>query len=62
MNRTAKDASDVVTELLNGDPEIWLGSSENTLIINATSFRGLDLFRDGDEEIIADRLKCILGR
>ena len=62
LNKTTEDTSKIVTELVNGDPEIWLGSSGNSLILNVTSFRGLDLFCDGDEKIIADSLKGILER
>lgn len=62
VKKTATETSEIVEELMNGDPEIWLGSRGNNLIINTTSFRGLELFRDGDEKIIADRLKGILER
>lgn len=60
--KTPAETSEIVKELMTGDPAIWMGSRGNSLIINITSFRGLMLFVDGDEEIIAERLKSILTR
>jgi len=57
---TPAKTSEIVKELMTGDPAIWVGSRGNSLIINITSFRGLKLFDDGDEKIIAERLKSIL--
>jgi hypothetical protein len=62
IKKTPAETSEIVAELMNGDPEIWPGSSGNNLLIHATSFRGLDLFYDEDEKIIADRLKDILRK
>jgi seryl-tRNA(Sec) selenium transferase len=60
IKKTPAETPEIVAELMNGDPEIWPGSSGNSLLIHATSFRGLDLFCDEDEKIIADRLKDVL--
>ena len=60
-NKTPAETSEIVKELLSGNPEIWLVSRGNSLIINITSGRGLSLLVDGDEKIIADRLKSILS-
>ena len=61
INKTPAETSEIVKELLSGNPEIWLVSRGNSLIINITSDRGLSLLVDGDEKIIADRLKSILS-
>jgi D-glucosaminate-6-phosphate ammonia-lyase len=62
MKKTAKDAFKITKELMNENPAIWLKSSKNNLIINVTSFRGLELLCDGDEKIIANRLRKILSK
>jgi L-seryl-tRNA(Ser) seleniumtransferase len=62
VTKTAAETSQIVTELMNGNPEIWTASSGNSLLINATSFRGLELFWDEDGKIVADRLKDVLGK
>jgi len=60
--KTPSETSEIVKELMTGDPEIWPEPRGNSLIINITSFRGLMLFADGDEKIIAERLKSILSK
>jgi len=62
IDKTPKETCAIVEELMNGDPEIWPGYQGNTLTIYTTSFRGLKLFADGDEKIIAERIKSILSR
>lgn len=59
-NRTEEDGRKMVRELMSGDPEIWLESRGNSLIVGITSFRGLMLFHEEDLEIIADRLRSVL--
>ncbi|MFQ6054044.1 MAG: hypothetical protein ACE5OO_07455, partial [Candidatus Bathyarchaeia archaeon] len=59
--RTPAEASEMVEELMAGDPAIWVGSSGNRLIVNVTSFRGMPLFDDEDERIVAERLKTVLS-
>jgi L-seryl-tRNA(Ser) seleniumtransferase len=61
LKKTAEQTAEIVDDLMNGDPEIWPGRDGNRLLINATSFRGLELFCDGDEKIIAERLVDILA-
>jgi len=58
--KTPEETYEIVRELMTDDPAIWVGSRGNSLLINITSFRGLMLLVDGDEKIIADRLKSIL--
>jgi len=62
LTKTAEETAGIVKDLMNGDPEIWPGRDGNRLLINATSFRGLELFCDGDEKIVAERLEDILAR
>ena len=56
-NKTPEETYEIVKKLLAGDPEILPGYEGNNIIINITSFRGINLLHDGDEEIIAKRLK-----
>jgi len=58
--KTPEETSELVRELMTGDTAIWVGSRGNSLLINITSFRGLMLLVDGDEKIVAERLKSIL--
>jgi L-seryl-tRNA(Ser) seleniumtransferase len=55
-----QESGDIVKTLMEEDPPIWASANENHLVINITSFRGLMLLKDKDEEIIAEKLKKIL--
>lgn len=57
---TPDDAKSIKGELMKGDPEIWVEADKNSIVINITSFRGLMMFGEEDEKIIADKVKKAL--
>jgi L-seryl-tRNA(Ser) seleniumtransferase len=60
--KTPEETLQIVKELMSGDPEIWTEPRGNSMIVWITSFRGLLLFADGDEKIIAEKLRYILSK
>ncbi len=54
--KTSGEVKKIRDELMNGEPEIWVESKDNSLIINITSFRGLMMFDEGDDKIVARRI------
>jgi seryl-tRNA(Sec) selenium transferase len=59
--KTTKEVEKIRTQLMDGDPEVWVETDHNSLIINVTSFRGLMMFDEQDTHIIADKVSKILG-
>jgi L-seryl-tRNA(Ser) seleniumtransferase len=60
--KTPEEVFKIVKELMSGNPEIWTECNGRSLIVWGTSFRGLMLIDDGDEKIIAERLRDILSK
>jgi seryl-tRNA(Sec) selenium transferase len=58
--KTPEEAKAIRSELMDGNPEIWVETERNSLVINITSFRGLMMFNEEDLKIVADRIKKIL--
>lgn len=48
-------ASEMVDALREGDPSIWVDTHANALVVSVSTIM------DGDEHVIADRLKCLLA-
>jgi L-seryl-tRNA(Ser) seleniumtransferase len=60
--RSAEEVNRIRDELMAGEPEIWVETKGNSIIINITSFRGLKMFSDSDGRIVAKRLNQVLRR
>jgi L-seryl-tRNA(Ser) seleniumtransferase len=58
---TPDDAKRIRGELMEGDPEIWVEASKNSIVINITSFRGLMMFGEEDKKTIIDKVRKALN-
>jgi L-seryl-tRNA(Ser) seleniumtransferase len=59
--KTPQEVKDIRSQLMEGDPEIWVEIKDNNLIINITSFKGLMMFDQEDKKTVADRIRKILN-